>query len=492
MFTAVTWQDWQSEGYDAVEAENTHAQAQKAEYIGRIIKLYKASDDFRNALTANEYFRGNNPEVQKKAILRKRLVDVEVQGEDGRTKKVQQTMANELIGNRIPNKIFGRFVIQQNQFLLSNGVTMQDATMKERLGRGFDKVLQRIGQNALKHGVGWGFWNHDHIESISAADDALTGFVALIDEMTQEPMVGIQFWQISSKKPMTVRLFEGDGITMYRTREGKLEISEPKRAYVVTSMVDALGVAAQTGTNYDRLPVIPFFANDEKASELTYAIKQKIDLYDRIVSDFGDNLDRTNDVYWVLNNYGGSTREIQSMLRMIEELRVVVNQTDGGTSSTAEPKTFEVPYVARQTALDLLRKALYDDYMALSMDELTGGSLTNVAIQAAMTNLNLKADMYEWQAFDFVQRVLSLIGIESEDISFQRQAIVNKSEIVTDIYVAREDLDRETRLKKNPYILQEEIDGIIERKSNEDLTGIVSVDELEDVVRRKMDVNGIG
>lgn len=160
------------------------------------------------------------------------------------------------------------------------------------------------------------------------------------------------------------------------------------------------------------------------------------------------------------------------MLEQIHRLKAIANISDGTSSSTVTPETFEVPYAARQTALELLERQLYRDYMALDVSELTGGSLTNVAIRASMANLDLKANAYEWQCFDFVQKLLRILGIETERIRFKRQTIANESEIIQDIYTAQGDLDKETRLKLNPMILPEEIDDIIKRGEEESLLGM--------------------
>ena len=124
--------------------------------------------------------------------------------------------------------------------------------------------------------------------------------------------------------------------------------------------------------------------------------------------------------------------------------------------------------------------------MALSMDELTGGSLTNVAIETAMLNLNLKADRYEWQCFAFVQKVLRLLGVDTEEITFKRQELVNRSEIVNDLSLMRDYIDQETALKKNPYIMQEEVQDILERLAAESMSAAPEVkkpdnaDELDE------------
>ena len=470
MYTDVTYQDW--------EQTPEHEQL---ELLLNIIRQYKSSPDFRQGLVANQYFRAENPAVAGKYLMRP--IVVESKDANGKVKKTNRK--ERIDGNRVFSSFFSRFVIQQNQFLLANGVTLDDEKTKAKLGIGFDKALERLGEKALVHGVAWGYWNVDHLEVIEAVKDKLSGAVALVDERTSEPMMLVQFWQISGKRPLYVRLYTLNGVVEYSTNEdGKLiEIAASRRGYIRRVSRDALGTLILDESNYSTLPVIPLWASEERRSELTPAIKSKIDLYDRILSDFGDNLDRACDVYWVLNNFGGTMSDIAETLAAIENLKAVANLSDGtGNASTAEPHTIEVPYAARQAALDILQKQLYSDYMALSMDELTGGSLTNVAIETAMTNLNLKADRYEWQCFSFVQKVLRLLGVETEEIKFKRQTLVNRSETVNDISLMRDYIDQETALKLNPYIDQEEIPEIMERLAAENVTVAPAPDEPEEDV----------
>lgn len=446
MFTDVTYQDWL-------------AAADRDRLLLTAIDRYKASRDFRGALEAGDYFRGCNSAVARKTILRARKIETR----DNSGRKRIRTGTEDVVGNRIGSGFLFRFITQQNQFLLANGCILRDSDTKARLGADFDHQLAALGERALIHGVSWGFWNVDHLEVLEAARDSRSGFFALMDEMTDEAMLGIQFWQITPDKPMYIRLFEMDGVAVFKVEKSLLIPMMSKRPYIVTMRSDALGDEVLSTGNYQRLPIIPLYANTERHSELTPAIKAKIDAYDNILSDFADNLDRANDVYWVLNNFGGTTDDIAQMLEEIQRIKAVANLSDGtGSSSTAEPHTIEVPYAARQTALDILERALYQDYMALNIDALTGGSLTNVAIRAATANLNLKADRYEWQVFRFVQQLLSLLGVTTEEIRFQRQCIANESEMVADIAAMRPDIDRRTALKLNPYIQPEEIDALLE------------------------------
>ena len=111
---------------------------------------------------------------------------------------------------------------------------------------------------------------------------------------------------------------------------------------------------------------------------------------------------------------------------------------------------------------------MYSDFMGLDMKELTGGSLTNVAIKTAMTNLNLKADGLEFEAFSFVQSILRLLGIETEVIKFKRRDIVNDTEIIDNIYTMRADISHRKALTLNPYIDQDDIDDVIKEMEEEE------------------------
>ena len=426
-------------------------------------------------MTAEMYFRGKNPTIMQR---RKMAIDgcQEVKQSNGRVKTVP--VKGEVDAARLPSRFFFRFVTQENQYLLANGLQLERDADKKRLGAGFDKALEALGEKALIHGVAWGFWNADHMEMLKAADGSGGGFVALLDERTGEPMVGIQFWRISADKPLYIRIFEADGVSLWRMT-GELALVEPKRAYRQRVRRDGISTEIIGGSNYAALPLVPLYANEEQESELNDTIRRKIDAYDVISSDFSDNLERTNDIYWVINNFGGTSDEIIAMLAEINRIKATYTEANDGGQATAEPRTIEVPYQARQAALDLLEKELYKDAMALNMDEIRGGSLTNVAIKTALANLELKVNRYEWQVFQFVQKLLRLIGVETEDIRFTRQTISNTSEIVQDIAVFRSDITRRKALELNPYIMNDEIDQLLEDMDAEDATGADDMKRLQ-------------
>ena len=444
MFTTVTWQDYL-------------ASKRREELLLEAVQRFRTSHGFLHALEADSYFRGENTRVARKTILRARKTETR----DAQGRRRIRAATEDVVGNRIGSGFLFRFVTQQNQFLLSEGVTLPES-VKNTLGADFDHQLEHLGEKALLHGCAWGYWNADHLEVIEMAKNPMSGFFPLLDEMTGEMRLGVQFWQIAPERPMYLRVFSDEGVTVYR-REGKSLVTvtacQPYRRSVRR---DVMGESVTVQPGYGRLPLIPLRANADGRSEFTPAIRAKIDAYDAILSDFADNLDRANDVYWVLNNFGGTLDEVAELLEQISRVKAVANISDGtGGGSTAEPHTIEVPYAARRAALEMLERALYQDYMALDMAALTGSSLTNVAIRVSAANLNLKADRYEWQVRQFIMGLTGLLGCPCTDIRFKRQAIANESETVADIAAMRGDIDRETALRLNPYISDEAVSTLL-------------------------------
>lgn len=466
MFTGKTYQDW-------LIAED------RLDFMKKAVRDFKGSDEFRYALTALRYFRGDNVKIAGKTIIKAQKFTTKDE-ETGKT--VVNAVRRDVVGNRIGSNHFFTFVMQENQHLLSNGVTVKDEGALEKLGVGFNRTLEQMGEYALVQGVCWGFFNHDRLEFIPMAQDANSGLVALLDEMTGLPRAAIQFWQLSANRPVYYRLFEEDGVTIYREETGVMTVVSPKEPYNLAVRVDGIGEEVVGGENWAFLPVIPFYGNSEKKSELTPNIKAKIDAYDVIISDFSDNLERANEVYWVLNNFGGDTETILDTLETIERLKVAVSRSDGMGTSSAEPKTLEVPYQARREALEILDKQLYADYMALNMNEVTGGSLTNVAIEAASANLNMKSERFGWCAFDFVQKVLRLVGVDTDQITFKRKSIANVKETIECIYLFRNDIDQQTALELNPMVEPESIAQIMMDTEAERVSGLPTVGMLQDAI----------
>ena len=356
--------------------------------------------------------------------------------------------------HKIASGFFPRFVNQQNQFLLGNGVTLTDQNNKAKLGRGFDRQLQKLGHAAIVGGVAFGFWNLDHLDVFR-----LTEFVPLYDENNGALMAGIRFWQVSKTKPLRATLYELDGYTDYiKTDEKPMSVLKEKRSYILhiaTSEID--GTEIYDGENYPSFPIIPLWCNQNHQSELV-GIREAIDSYDLIKSGFANDLDQASMIYWILQNTGGM--DDVDLARFLDRLRTVgAAVVDGDDGVKADAHTVEVPYQSRTAYLDKLKADMYDDFQALDVTKLMGGQKTATEIRAAYEPMNMKADMYEYCVDEFLTDLFKLVGIEDTP-SFTRDMISNQLEYTQMVLMAAPQIGDDMVLKKLPWLTVEEVEQI--------------------------------
>lgn len=364
--------------------------------------------------------------------------------------------------HKVASNFFNRFVTQENQYLLSNGVTLENERNKEKLGKKFDISLQRAGRNALVQGVSFNFWNLDHLETFK-----LTEFVPLYDEENGAMMAGIRFWKIDYDKPLRATLYEIDGYTEYLKPKNKaMEVYREKRPYrqiIRQSVMD--GTEILGGKNYPSLPIIPLWANEHHQSELI-GLRQSIDAYDLIKSGFANDLDDASQIYWTLENAGGMDDiDLAQFVERMKTVKAAVVDADG---SRAEAHTIEVPYASRTAYLDRLEQDMYNDFQALNVHALSAAQKTATEITAAYQPLDNKADQYEYCVIEFLEALFSLIGIE-DNPTFKRNRIANMQEETQMVLMAAEYLDDETILKKLPWLTPEEVQEVMERRNERDI-----------------------
>ena len=434
---------------------------ERMRFIRAAIDDHKSSAMYRIAFDAEEYDRQRNVTICR---YQKFLY----------TLSGQAVPDNYSANYKLASNFFNRFITQENQYLLGNGVTLEDSKHKETLGEDFDNKLQSMGRNALVQGVSFGLWNLDHLDVFK-----LTEFVPLYDEDSGALMAGIRFWQIDADKPLRAVLYEIDGYTDYiKPKNDDMRVNGVKRPYkLVYQKSEVCAEECLGGENYPGFPVIPMWGNPHHQSELV-GLRQSIDAYDLIKSGFANDLDDAATIYWIINNAGGM--DDLDMAKFLERLKTVkAAALDGDDGITAEAHTIDVPYESRVAYLQRLEHDMYKDYQALDVTSLTGGEKTTVEIKAAYQPLDNKVDQYEYCVLDFLRRLFEIVGIE-DNPTFRRNQIANLSEQTQMVLMAANYLDEEMVLKKLPWLTQEEIEDMQRRKAAEEIDRVMTAAEPED------------
>lgn len=408
----VTYQDLLSVG------EN---EQDRIAFVRDTIGKHKSTDLYRTAVDAYLYDAKQNV-----TIMRYQKTLTTITG--------QMVQDNYSPNHKIVSNFFDRFVIQQNQFLLGNGVTWQNDATDEALGRDFDNKLQKAGKDALIGGVSFGFWNLDHLEVFR-----VTEFAPLWDEENGSLRAGIRWWQIDPNKPLRATLYEEDGYTEYIWNKRDVngvaqavgEVLQEKRAYKLNyreSKID--GTEIMDGENYPAFPIVPLWGNPQHQSELV-GLQEGIDAYDLIKNGFENDLDNAQ-LYWIIKGAGGmDDADLAQFLQRLKFTKAAAPM-DG---QEVETQTVEIPHEAREKLLDRIKKDLYEDYMALDLQGIASGAATATQIRAAYEPMNTKADQFEYCILDFLYGILALAGIDDEP-TFTRSMLVNTSEEITTVVAA--------------------------------------------------------
>lgn len=422
----------------------------RMDFVYSLITEHKNSDLYKDAVIAEDYFKRKNRTISE---FRKLLYTMS-----------GNTVPDNYSANwKMPSGHFHRFITQEVQCLLGNGVSWTKEDTENKLGDDFDTKLQKLAKNALISAVSFGMWNLDHIEAFSVKE-----FAPLYDEENGALMAGVRFWQIDNTKPMRATLYEVEGYTDYIWKKGKGEMMHERRPYIAHSRTSAVdGTEIYDFENYPTFPIVPLWGNTMHQSELT-GLRESIDCYDLIKSGFANDLDDASQIYWTLKNAGGM--DDVDLAKFVERLKTVkATALDDGVE--AEAHTMDVPYASRDSLLDRINRDLYRDAMAVDIDNLASSNATATQIRAAYTPLNLKCDDFEYCVIDFIQGILDLAGIDDEP-TFTRSFVVNVQEELQSIISAAQFLDDE-------YVTEKILTLLGDGDKADEILARMAADELE-------------
>lgn len=446
----------------------------RMDFVLSVIRQHEASEIYQTAILADEYDRKQN-----RTIVSYQKLLYTITG--------QAVPDNYSANYKITSGFFNRFIVQQNQFLLGNGVTWEKPDTDERLGNDFDIKLQEAGKAALVGAVSFGFWNNNHLEVFK-----VTEFAPLMDEENGSVRAGVRFWQIDASKPLRATLYEENGYTEYiwekdsDNRDSIGRVLQPKRAYievVQTSVAD--GTQILEYRNYPGFPIVPLWGNPHHQSEIV-GIREQIDAYDLIKSGFANDLDDSSQIYWTIQNAGGM--DDIDLVKFVERMKTVKAAVVDDSGSTAEAHTMEVPFNSREALLDRLEKDLYKDFMAFNPAEIVAGAATATQIKAAYEPINNKADQYEYCIHEFLQGILKLAGID-DNPTFTRSMMINAQEELQSISMVAQYLSRNYLTQKILTLLGDgdQVESVLKEMDETDYTRMSAGTEEEEPIEEPIE-----
>lgn len=433
------------------DLSSCNSESERQDFVYNCIQKHRESELYKTAEIARRYYSKRNVTIE---TYQKWLYTLS-------GKQVPDVYSADY---KVKSNFLFRFITQEVQYLLGNGVTWQEKSTGEKLGEDFDNRLKDAAKESLIGAVSYGFFNLDHVEVFTTEE-----FAPLFDEEDGSLKAGVRFWQIDAKKPLRATLYEVDGYTEYMWKDGQCEILQDKRAYInVIKGTDVDGMKIYHGENYPGFPIVPMWANDTKQSELI-GNRESIDAYDLIKSGFCNDLDEVSQVFWIIQNAGGMDEvDLAKFMQQIKRTHSALVDEDG---AKAEAHTIDIPHEAREKLLDRLERDLYRDFMALDTQRIASGAVTATQIKAAYQDLDAKTDGFEYNVIEFIKGILKIAGIEDEP-TFTRSVIINRAEEITSVMQASAYLD-------DSYITRKILTLLGDGDKADDILAQMDADELD-------------
>lgn len=209
----------------------------------------------------------------------------------------------------------------------------------------------------------------------------------------------------------------------------------------------------------EEVPFIEFKNNRNMISDLK-KYKDLIDIYDKVMSGYANDLEDIQQLIYILENYGG--QDLKEFVGNLKRYKAVkTGTTEKGTRGDVRTLQIEIPVEARNSILEILKKQIYESGQALQQDNEDFGNASGVALKFFYRKLELKAGLTQIEfekGFNKLIRVimkfLKIPNWETCSITqtWTRNMISNDLENAQIAAESKDIVSDETILKNHPWV----------------------------------------
>lgn len=440
-------------GTKMIIAANNYHKLSDHQYLESMIQRWLMSPARQMQIDSERYYRGDHD------ILKKRRMVI---GENGDLVEVKN-----LPNNRIIDNVGYKMVDQKKNYLLGQPVTFKcdDEKYVEQLqtvfNKRWNKRLKDLGEMAIIGGIAW---LHPYVIDnkllfkVFPAYDCLPIYhdferehLAMLIRYYEEEKTDANYPGEVTRK---IEIYKPDGVEYYNFDNNRLvpDVTKPKQAYFTFKVGDM-----ETPMNWERLPIIAFRCNSKEIPILK-RYKSLQDALNTILSMFNDHMgeDSRNTII-VLKNYDGEN--LADFRRKLTQYGAIKIRDTNGGSGGVESLHIEVNAENYKTLISLLKEQIIENCRGFDFSELKSGSPNQMNIKSILSEIDMDAnDMqteFEVGLEELLWFVNSYLGIAEEkqvDIIFNRDTIVNETEIIASMVSMGVEVSNVTKLSQLPFI----------------------------------------
>ncbi len=440
-------------GTKMIIAANNYHKLSDHKYLELCINRWLASPERQMQIDGDRYYEG------KHDILKKRRT---ILGEDGEMVEIKYLPNNKIIDNQ-----YGKIADQKVNYLLGQPITFSsdDEKYVEQLqtvfNKRFHRTIKRVGAGAINSGIAW---LYVYIENDKLQFKMFPAYEVLpfwTDTAHTDVYMCARSYleeRVGAKDPYDlvrkVELYKADGVEYYTYENNRLEpdLNKPKQPHMKVKTGDV-----EEGRNWEKIPLIPFKFNSKEIGLLTRC-KSLQDAINTILSKYNDDMaEDARSTILVLENFGGENlAEFRQRLAQYNAVKV-----EGYDGSRGDVRTLQIEVNAAnyESILKVLKQALIDNCRGFDFTELKSGSPNQMNIKSILSDIDMDAnDMEtEFQASfeDLLWFVNNFIGAADEqtvDVVFNRDTIVNETEVIASMVSMGVEVSNVTKLKQLPFV----------------------------------------
>lgn len=434
-------------------------------FLEKEIEKWKQSPVRRDMILAERYYQGDH--------------DIRHTPRTVINEKGELEPAKNLPDNRIVDNQYQKAVDQKKNYLLSKPFTVTSKNgryaeaVKAVLDKRFMRTLKRIAGDSINGGIGYlyPYYNEQGLLQFRRFSNYEVIPFWADEEHTELDCFG-RLYQLDGYEGEAEKTFEffelysRNGVERYQLDGGHLvpDVLHPSGAHYLVEQHDPDGQHKEVPYNWDRVPLIAF-KRDAHEIPLIQCCKGLQDGINLMASTFENNMceDARNTILVIVNYDGTNLGDFRKNLSQYGAVKV---RNDGsGAGGDVRTLTVEVNAENYKAILEVFKQALIENCKAYdARDARLSGDANQMHIQTIYQDIELDAqDMEtEYQAaledlLWFVDQYLANtgqgdFGQEEVDITFNRNFLVNESELIDNCVKSVGFLPTKLILQKHPWV----------------------------------------
>lgn len=269
------------------------------------------------------------------------------------------------------------------QFDLDNNTDLNEE-VESILGDEKESIAQELCVEASNAGRAFlHYWIDEDDKSFNYAVVNAEEIITKYDNTLKKKLVEVyRYFELIEDDNVSYVIFEhwtNNRLTEYKLK-GNIDSSDLK--LVDTKLIEH---------DFGRVPFIEFKNNKNCISDLN-KYKTLIDLTDKVMSGYANDMEDIQQLIYILEGYGGQDlQEFKNDLRRFKAIKVD-GGADGGSVKTLQ---IDIPVEARVKIIEILEKRIYEAGQALQQDTESVGNASGVALKFFYRKLELKAGKTE-------------------------------------------------------------------------------------------------